>query len=151
MDNLEPEKRHENMAKIKGTDTDPEKRVRSALHKIGYRFRKNDKRLPGKPDAVFPHYHAVVFVNGCFWHFHEGCPKARIPRSNTEFWKAKLLRNRERDKREISALLSEGWRVAVVWECAITGKNRARKISDVSSRISLWLEEGFDESFVEFR
>ncbi len=150
MDSVSPETRSLNMSRIRSKDTKPEMAVRKALFSFGFRFRKNDRRLPGTPDIVFPRYHAVVFVNGCFWHYHEGCSKARIPRSNVEFWTAKLMRNRERDRREIKELMQDGWRVALVWECAVTGKKRRSKVNDVASRISLWLEEGFDEPFLEF-
>ena len=92
MDNLTYEKRHENMVAIKSSETRPEKEIRSALHKIGFRFRKNDSRLPGKPDIVLPHYKAVIFVNGCFWHGHTGCKYFVMPKTNTEFWQNKINR-----------------------------------------------------------
>lgn len=138
------------MSRIKGSDTRPEKLVRSQLHRAGFRFRKNYRELPGKPDIVLPKYHAVIFINGCFWHFHEKCSNVRIPKTNTEFWKNKLLRNRQRDKEETERLLSEGWRVGIVWECSITGRNRSLKILDVSEEIALWLEEEIEVRFREF-
>ncbi len=173
MDTLTPTQRHNNMSHIRSKDTKPEREVRSALHAIGFRFRKNYNRLPGKPDIVLPKYRAVIFVNGCFWHGHapyamsaailgktkkikksawkkEPCSKYRLPKSNTDFWRSKISRNRERDREETEMLLKDGWRVAVVWECSITGKKRAVKIRAVSESISLWLEEGFDERFREF-
>lgn len=150
MDTHTPQQRHYNMSRIKGSDTKPEKLVRSQLHRAGFRFRKNYRKLPGKPDIVLPKYHAVIFINGCFWHFHEHCPKAHLPRTNTEFWKNKLLRNRQRDKEETEQLLSDGWRVGVVWECSVTGKNRAQKILSVAEEIALWLEEDHGERFKEF-
>lgn len=162
MDTLTPKQRHITMSHIRAKDTIPERTVRSAMHTIGFRFRKNDRRYPGTPDIVLPHYHAVIFVNGCFWHGHtlkaqtaiqssatHGCLYARLPKTNTAFWEAKINRNKERDRKEIEQLLSDGWRVCVVWECAITGKNRASKIQYVSEKISLWLEEGFDEPYME--
>ena len=151
MDTLTPQQRHTTMSHIRATETIPERTVRAALHNIGFRFRKNDRRYPGTPDIVLPHYHAVIFVNGCFWHYHtsKACPHARLPKTNTAFWQAKLERNKERDRKEIEQLLSDGWRVCVVWECAITGKKRAQKIKYVSEKISLWLEEGFDEPCLE--
>lgn len=154
MDNFTKEKRSWMMAQIHSADTRPEKAVRSALHAIGFRFRKNYARLVGHPDIVFPRYHALIFVNGCFWHGHlvgrKPCEKYRIPKTNTEFWRAKIERNKNRDAAEIEQLIKEGWRVGIVWECSITGKNRAMKIRNVSESISLWLEEGFDETSKEF-
>ena len=150
MDTLTKEQRHFVMSQIKGSGTKPETVVRSYLHKLGFRFRKNDKRLVGKPDIVFPRYYAAVFVNGCFWHGHDSCKKVRSPKTNTEYWTLKIERNRARDKEEIQTLLAQGWRVGVVWECSITGKNRAEKIQEVSESVALWLEEGFDQAFKEF-
>ncbi len=150
MDKLTPEQRHVNMSRIKSRDTKPELAVRSALHGIGFRFRKNDRRLSGTPDIVFPRYHAVIFVNGCFWHGHGGCPKFRIPKTNTGFWTEKIGRNRRRDAADIAALNSEGWRVGIVWECSVTGKNRASKLRDVAGEISLWLEDEFGDWLREF-
>lgn len=150
MDTLTPQQRHYNMSRIKGSDTRPEKLVRSQLHRAGFRFRKNYRKLPGKPDIVLPKYHAVIFINGCFWHFHEHCPKAHLPKTNTEFWSKKLTGNRNRDRKEIEQLLKKDWRVGIVWECSITGKNRALKILDVSEEITWWLEEEFEVRFREF-
>lgn len=150
MDTLTKEQRHFVMSQIKSSDTKPELLVRSYLHRLGFRFRKNDKRLTGKPDLYFPRYYAVVFVNGCFWHGHRFCKKVRIPKSNTEYWTQKIERNRERDKEEVKSLLEQGYRVGVVWECSITGKNRAQKIQALSESVALWLEEGFDQNYKEF-
>ncbi|WP_288601993.1 very short patch repair endonuclease [Treponema sp.] len=150
MDKITKEKRSWNMSQVHSKDTKPEQGIRSALHKIGFRFRKNDSRLPGKPDIVLPHYRTVIFVNGCFWHGHDGCKYFVIPKTNTEFWQNKINRNRERDKAEIKQLLDEGWRVGIVWECSITGKKRSEKIKNISEKISLWIEEGFEERFIEF-
>ncbi len=150
MDTLTKEQRHFVMSQIKSRDTKPELLVRSYLHKLGFRFRKNDKRLTGKPDLYFPRYYAVIFVNGCFWHGHRSCGKVRIPKSNTEYWTKKIERNRERDKEEVKSLLDQGYRVGVVWECSITGKNRAQKIQALSESVALWLEEGFDQNYKEF-
>lgn len=149
MDTLTPEQRHKNMSHIRSTETKPEKQIRSALFKMGFRFRKNDKRLEGKPDIVLPHYHAVIFVNGCFWHGHTNCPKYVIPKSNTEFWITKIERNRARDKTHIRNLISEGWRVAIVWECSILGKKRFEKINDVASKLCYWIEEKPEELVIE--
>ena len=118
-DVLTPEQRHYNMSRIRGKDTKPEEIVRKYLFSKGLRYRKNDKRYPGHPDIVLPKYKTVVFVHGCFWHMHEGCRYAKLPKTNTEFWKEKLSRNRERDKNEQRILREMGWKVLVVWECEI--------------------------------
>ena len=123
MDHLTPEQRHYNMSQIHGKDTKPEILVRKYLFSMGLRYRKNDRRLPGHPDMVFPKYRTVIFVNGCFWHGHEGCSRFRMPGSNIGFWEAKIKRNRERDERVIAELESMGWRVIVVWECEIDRKS----------------------------
>ncbi|MBK7919175.1 MAG: DNA mismatch endonuclease Vsr [Chloroflexi bacterium] len=94
-------------------------KVRSLLHRRGFRFRLHRKDLPGQPDIVLPRYRTVIFVNGCFWHQHPGCKKATIPQNNHEFWKEKLERNILRDKEQIHQLEQEGWRVIITWECDI--------------------------------
>lgn len=108
------------MSRIKSKDTAPEMRVRSALHRAGYRFRLHVKDLPGKPDIVLPKYKTVIFVHGCFWHRHKGCSNATMPSTNQAFWKEKFKRNVERDKREQAELNKLGWKVLVVWECEVT-------------------------------
>lgn len=116
------------MSRIRGKDTKIEVLVRSYLFRRGLRFRKNDKRYPGRPDVVLPRYHTIVFVNGCFWHMHEGCSKFSMPKSNVEFWTAKLVRNHERDIRQRAELEVDGWRVLVVWECELTVKLRQARL-----------------------
>lgn len=117
------------MSHIRGKDTSIEMMVRSFLFSKGLRFRKNDKRYPGHPDVVLPKYRTMVFVNGCFWHMHENCPKAtRVPKSNVEFWSAKLLRNHERDVRQHAELETMGWKVIVVWECELAKKVREERL-----------------------
>ena len=116
-----PEKRSQVMAAIRGKDTKPEVFVRSELHKQGLRFRKNDKRYPGKPDVLLPKYKTAVFVNGCFWHAHEGCDKFKMPKSRVSFWTEKFERNRARDKGNIQALEEMGWNVITVWNCELSG------------------------------
>ena len=140
-DSLNPLQRHKNMAAIHSSDTKPEKKIRSALFKFGLRFRKNDRRYPGTPDLVFPHYHAVVFINGCFWHGHENCTRFRMPKSNVGFWGKKIERNKKRDFENIKKYQDMSWRVCVVWECAISGKKSRQKIKNVTEQICLWLEE----------
>lgn len=123
-DSLTPEQRHYNMSRIRSKNTKPEELVRKYLFSQGFRYRKNDKRYPGKPDIVLPKYHTVVFVHGCFWHQHPGCMKARIPKSNLDYWGPKLQRNSERDEAERQQLEDMGWRVIVVWECEILNKKK---------------------------
>lgn len=105
------------MSRIKGANTKPEVRVRSALHRMGYRFRLHRKDLPGKPDIVLPKYETVIFVHGCFWHRHPDCRFAYTPRSRVAFWKKKFQRNVERHEEVAQELKELGWRVIVVWEC----------------------------------
>lgn len=119
MDIVTPAVRSRMMAGIQGQDTKPEIAVRRMAHAMGFRYRLHRKDLPGCPDLVFPRLKLAVFVHGCFWHVHEGCRKAKIPASNTEFWTAKLLGNRERDRRTCAALETAGWRVETIWECEI--------------------------------
>ena len=109
-----------NMSRIRGRDTKPELVVRRMLHAAGFRFRLHRRDLPGTPDIVLRRHRAVVFVNGCFWHWH-GCPLCRLPATRTEFWQTKLLRNVERDAGNIAAL-RQNWRVCTVWECAVRGR-----------------------------
>lgn len=111
------------MAAIKGSHTKPEIQIRKAMHAAGLRYRLHDRRLPGKPDLVFRKYKAVVFVNGCFWHHHD-CHLFKWPATRKEFWRAKIDRNVANDARTDAALLDAGWRVAIVWECALKGKTR---------------------------
>lgn len=107
------------MAGIGNRNTVPELVLRRALHALGLRYRLHDRKLPGTPDLVFPRFRAVCFVHGCFWHRHAGCPYATTPATRPEFWKAKFDSNVERDRRNRLALIEAGWRVAIVWECAL--------------------------------
>ena len=122
-DTLTKEKRSWNMSRIKGKDTSIEIQVRKYLFSHGYRYRKNVANLPGKPDIVLPKYHTCIFVNGCFWHKHEGCKYFVWPKSNEQFWRDKINRNVERDQKQHKELEAMGWRVIVVWECELK-KNR---------------------------
>ena len=108
-----------NMSRIKGSNTKPESIVRKYLFSHGYRYRKNDKRYPGTPDIVLPKYKTVVFVNGCFWHKHDGCRYFVWPQNNAEFWKEKIESNVARDQRDYRLLREAGWRVIVIWECEL--------------------------------
>lgn len=133
-DILTPSKRSFVMSKIHGKETKPEVLVRKFLFTRGFRYRKNDKRYPGKPDIVLPKYKTVVFIHGCFWHGHF-CKKGRIPQSNTGFWQAKLFKNKERDWKNEAALEELGFRVLTVWECEL-GKKGLRE-----ERLSRLVEE----------
>ncbi len=114
-----PEIRSFNMSRIHGKNTKPEELVRKYLFSKGFRYRKNDRRLPGKPDIVLPKYRTVIFVNGCFWHMHKGCKYFVWPKSNSEFWRDKILTNVERDNRQQNALAELGWKVIIIWECEL--------------------------------
>lgn len=116
-DTMTPEQRHKCMAAIKGKDTKPELMVRRYLHALGLRYGLHNRRLPGKPDIVLRRLKTVVFVHGCFWHGHEGCPAFRLPKSRVEYWTTKIARNRQRDNECVGQLRAMGWNVIVVWEC----------------------------------
>lgn len=118
-DKISKEARSRNMAKIKGKDTSLEIRVRKYLFKEGFRYRKNDPRLPGKPDIVLPKYKTVVFVNGCFWHRHKGCKLATTPKTNTDFWNEKFTKNIKNDEKKQEQLMNLGWKVLIIWECEL--------------------------------
>ena len=117
MDVHDKETRSYNMSCIKGKGTKPEEIVRKYLFSQGFRYRKNDKRLPGTPDIVLPKYRTVIFVNGCFWHGHKGCRYFVWPKNNAEFWKNKIESNISRDRKKAETLKDQGWKVIVVWEC----------------------------------
>ena len=119
MDIWSKQKRSEVMSKIRGENTKPEMILRSHLFRLGFRFRVHKKDLPGKPDIVFPKYQTIIFVHGCFWHYHKDCREGRIPSTNSKFWKEKLFKNVEKDKRHTEALQELGWKVIVIWECEI--------------------------------
>ena len=119
MDKLTKEQRHRCMASIRGKNTKPEMLVRRFLFSRGFRYRLNHPRLPGRPDIVLRKYRTVIFVNGCFWHGHEGCKHYVVPKSNTEFWIAKIERNRARDIDEQHKLAAMGWHCITVWECQL--------------------------------
>ena len=121
MDVHSPEKRSFNMSRIKGKDTRPEMMVRKWLWTNGYRYRLHRKDLPGKPDIVLPRYRTVILVHGCYWHRH-GCWMTTTPASRQDFWLAKFEENVDRDQRNLIALLNDGWRVMVVWECTLRGR-----------------------------
>lgn len=117
MDRHTPEQRSRNMSAIQSRNTAPERRVRSFLHSLGFRFRLHPSNLPGKPDIVLPKYHTVIFVHGCFWHCHKCSNGRRVPGTNSQYWAAKRAANVARDKRNALALKAASWNVVTVWEC----------------------------------
>jgi len=126
------------MSKVKGTDTGPELVVRRALHRLGYRYVLHDRRMPGRPDLVFPSRHKVIFVHGCFWHRHDGCKLARLPKSRQEFWLAKLNANRLRDAQALNQIEQQHWKAMVVWECEL------KDLELAVSRMRSFLEESIE-------
>jgi DNA mismatch endonuclease (patch repair protein) len=121
-DKLTKEQRHLCMSHIRGKDTKPEMIVRKFLFANGFRYRLHVKGLPGKPDIVLRKYRTVLFVNGCFWHGHEGCSYAKLPDQNREFWASKISLNKERDMRECTLLSASGWNIIVIWQCQLKSK-----------------------------
>ena len=124
-DKLNTQQRHHCMSRIRGKDTKPEVLVRKGLHARGFRFRLQDRNLPGRPDIVLPKYGVAIMVNGCFWHGHKGCRYATKPKSNIEFWETKIARNKHRDEVTAAHLEALGWTVIIVWECELRGKEKA--------------------------
>lgn len=121
---MTPEQRHDIMAAIHGKDTKPEMIVRRFLWRRGFRYRLNHPRLPGKPDVVMRKYKTCIFVNGCFWHGHDGCPHYTVPKTNTQFWVEKVRRNKERDQKVIGQLAAMGWHCITIWECELKPQRR---------------------------
>ena len=116
-DRISPARRSEIMRAVKSRNTSPERRVRSAAHRLGLRFRLHRSDLPGSPDLLFPKRRKALFVHGCFWHRHENCPGATTPKTNTDYWSRKFQRNMERDREVVRKLEEGGWKVLVIWEC----------------------------------
>lgn len=135
MDNRSKEARSRNMSNIPSKNTKPEETVRKYLFAHGLRYRKNVSKLPGKPDIVLPKYKTVVFVNGCFWHGHEGCKYFVPPKTNTEFWYAKFQYNQERDARNYQKLRDLGWRILIVWECEIRHGDADKRLEQLVEEI----------------
>lgn len=115
------EKRSEIMSKISGKETKPEVLVRKYLHNNGFRFRKNDRRYPGKPDILLPKYKTAIFINGCFWHGHD-CESGKLPKTRTDFWKKKISDTKDRNQRNINQLEKMGWMVMIIWQCEINSR-----------------------------
>lgn len=135
MDVHNKETRSYNMSRIKGGKTKPEEIVAKYLFSQGFRYRRNVKKLPGTPDIVLKKYKTVIFVNGCFWHMHEGCKYFVWPKDNSEFWKNKLLANKERDEKEKKGIEELGWKVIVVWECQLKKAERERTLNWLVEKI----------------
>ena len=135
-DKFSKETRSRVMSRIRSKDTKPEIIVRSFLFSKGLRFRKNDKRYPGSPDIVLPKYKTVVFVHGCFWHLHEGCKYAVMPKSNVDYWKKKLYGNKERDERNKIELEQLGWKVITVWECHLKNNKLEKTLNELYAQIT---------------
>lgn len=131
-DILTPIQRHRCMSHIRSKATKPELLVRKWLWAHGYRYRLNVRSVPGKPDIVMRRYRTAIFVNGCFWHGHEGCSQFVMPKTNTAFWQAKIDRNRERDQRNYKLLMQAGWQVIVIWACSLTEKKIENTMQQVS-------------------
>lgn len=142
-DIVSPEIRARMMRANRRRDTKPEMLVRRHLHAAGFRFRLDVGKLPGRPDIVLARHRAAIFVHGCFWHRHEGCRFTTMPKSNTAFWSTKFSRNVERDRGNVAALRSSGWRVGIVWECGLRKSEMASTLSDLAA----WLHS--DAPFLE--
>lgn len=135
-DRITREQRSQNMSRIRGAHTRPEKIVRSGLHRAGFRFRLHGRALPGRPDIVLKRYRAVVFCHGCFWHRHARCRFATKPKTRAAFWRSKLNGNQRRDAEQVRRLAAAGWRVLIVWECSLRDpRTRGRSIA----RATRWL------------
>ncbi len=134
-DCLSIDQRHRNMTAIHSASTKPERMLRQPLWQQGFRYRINDKGLPGSPDIVLPKYRTAVFVHGCFWHGHKGCKYYTVPKTNTEFWKAKVARNQERDQEVWRQLEAKGWFVIIVWECQLKKAHLAETVEAVAKEI----------------
>lgn len=132
MDTLSKDQRHKNMAAIHSANTKPEMIVRKYLFAHGFRYRLNHPRLPGRPDIVLRKYRTCIFVNGCFWHGHEGCKYFVIPKSNTEFWENKINRNIQRDKRVQQKLAQMGWHCMTIWECELKPAKREQTLTSLA-------------------
>jgi DNA mismatch endonuclease (patch repair protein) len=155
MDKVSPETRSRMMAGIRGSNTRPERLLRSALFARGFRYRINCRDLSGKPDLKLTRYHAVILVHGCFWHGHD-CRYFHVPESNTAFWTAKIAKNRERDMRNVTDLREAGWRVCVVWECLVRSASFKAEPEKIVDALGGWIQgqepflELFDADAVAF-
>ncbi len=135
-DTLTKEQRRRCMSQIRSKNTKPEVLVRKELFRRGYRYRINVSKLPGKPDIVLPKYKTAIFVNGCFWHGHEGCKHFVLPKSNVEYWEAKIRGNQQRDSRIVKVLQDTGWNVITIWECSLTASLFLETIDKIEDAIT---------------
>lgn len=145
MDTVDKVTRSKIMSQVGQRDTGPEMRLRKALHRLGLRYRLHDKKLLGSPDIVFPRFRAVIFVHGCFWHRH-GCKASTMPETHRRFWTDKFEANIKRDRRNIKALLKDGWRVMVFWECALNRKKS--DMDSIAKKVINWLDS--NSQFTEY-
>ena len=132
---MTPKQRHDCMSHIRSKSTRPEELIRKCLWRQGFRYLVNDKRLPGRPDIVLPKYRTVIFVHGCFWHGHKDCKFYTVPKTNTEFWMAKVTRNQERDQEVWRKLEAKGWSVIIVWECQLKKAVLEETVNHVADEI----------------
>lgn len=146
-DVVDPEKRSQMMSGIRGKDTRPEMIVRRGLHALGFRYKLHDRSLPGHPDLVFPSRKAVIFVHGCFWHMHD-CHLFKWPTTQREFWAGKLTGNARRDQANLSRLQEDGWRVLVIWECALKGRTKLAQ-GDAIALVAGWLRAEVKSTQIE--
>ncbi|NLV67507.1 MAG: DNA mismatch endonuclease Vsr [Spirochaetes bacterium] len=142
MDVVDRKTRSRMMRGIGSRNTKPELLIRKRLFGMGFRYRVNDRKIFGSPDIVFPKYHAVVFIHGCFWHGHD-CEIFKLPGTRTEFWKEKIEVNRERDAKVLNQLRAEGWRICIVWECAVKGKAQLQRVDITVSKIAEWVRSEY--------
>ena len=149
MDKLTKEQRHRCMSAIKGKNTKPELLVRKFLFSRGFRYRLNHPRLPGHPDIVLRKYRTVIFVNGCFWHGHEGCKYYVLPKTNTEFWKEKIGKNKERDLKERMQLRNMGWHVVLLWECQLKSKVREQNLKGLLYTLNKIVLENYNAKHID--
>lgn len=142
MDKLTKEQRHRCMSAIRGKNTKPEMVVRKFLFGRGFRYRLNHPRLPGHPDIVLRKYRTVIFVNGCFWHGHDNCKYYRLPKTNVDFWRKKVERNKKRDVEEQRQLAAMGWHCITIWECQLKPKVRAQTLESLAFTLNhIFLED----------
>ena len=142
MDKLTKEQRHRCMSAIRGKNTKPEIVVRKFLFGRGFRYRLNHPRLPGHPDIVLRKYRTVIFVNGCFWHGHDNCKYYRLPKTNVDFWRKKVERNKKRDVEEQRQLVTMGWHCITIWECQLKPKVRAQTLESLAFTLNhIFLED----------
>ncbi len=142
---MTPEQRHRCMAAIKSNDTKPEMLVRRYLHALGYRYGLHNKKLPGSPDIVLRRLRTVIFINGCFWHGHDNCKYYRLPKTNPDFWRAKIEANRARDARDTAALRILGWHVIVIWGCQLkTEELRSKTLRELADTLSRSSGQGIE-------